>query len=60
PTPQYIVNNPNPNMPGTLVDAGTPVVAVRPRAPLTTDPGVPRNFPGTQTQYIGKPTDPGW
>ncbi|MFY9796868.1 MAG: hypothetical protein WAK17_01650 [Candidatus Nitrosopolaris sp.] len=47
-------------MPGTLVDAGTPVVAVRPRAPLTTDPGVPRNFPGTQTQYIGKPTDPGW
>jgi hypothetical protein len=42
------------------LDAGAPTVAVKPRAQLTTNPDIPWPFPGTQTQYIGKPTDRGW
>jgi hypothetical protein len=52
--PKYIINNADPTKSGTLSDAGTPVVKIRPREPLS-DPEFPENpdFPTTTPQTIG-------
>jgi|GEM_PF-4989265 len=59
--PNYIINNPDPTKSGTLTDAGTPVVRVRPRSPLS-EPEFPEdpNFPTTTPTIIGQPTSVGW
>jgi hypothetical protein len=59
--PKYIKNNIDPTKSGTIIDAGNPVVAVRPRSSLS-QPEFPDdpNFPTTTPKIIGQPTHVGW